>query len=54
MYRFDKSVVMTLSKKYGIEIPIDSPLYGSQQGQHCRQTVNQVDHVDNDETSEGV
>ena len=48
IYKFDKDVAITLSKKYGIEVSLDSPLYVSQHSQQGQQTddhVNQVDPV---------
>ena len=44
-YKFDKSVAMTLSKKYGIEVPLDSPLYVGQHSQQSQQPENQVNQV---------
>lgn len=46
IYRFDKAVATTLSKKYGIEVPLDNPLYVGQHSQHGQQTVDYVNQVD--------
>ena len=48
VYKLDKSVAEVLSKKYGIAVPLNSPLYAgqhSQQGQQTDDHVNQVDQV---------
>lgn len=46
IYKFNKSVAITLSKKYGIEVPLDSPLYVGQHSQRGQQTDDHVDLVD--------
>jgi hypothetical protein len=44
-YRFDKDTMLGLAKKYGIDLPIDSPLYLRELGSQGSQSVDQDDQV---------
>jgi hypothetical protein len=45
MYSFNKDTINRLARKYGIQIPLDSPLYTCSSGERC-QLGDQDDHVD--------
>lgn len=45
LYSFDKDALNRLAKKYGIQIPLDSPLYCGSSGEQG-QLGDHVDHVD--------
>ncbi|MGA9230280.1 MAG: hypothetical protein WBV92_09015 [Nitrosotalea sp.] len=45
VYKFDRMTIITLSRKYGVEIPLDNPLYVGQQGKLGSQSVDHDDLV---------